>query len=167
MSAKLTHPESAFGNFASRLRLFSLLARPSVDITRTKLGTPRWQRSGSQISSRSPGATASDIPWLKLSVTSARGNGALSGVTTVQRINTKGGAAEGAVRPKKLPKRSLLKRIRVSQARLKLKWLLASHRWWRGPVSHWAANRGVTDDKRSHSFFRRFHSVGQQAKAKL
>ena len=62
---------------------------------------PNWElQDGSavaaKLASRSPGATANDIPWLKLSVTSARGNGALSGVTTVQRINTKGGAAEGA-----------------------------------------------------------------------
>jgi hypothetical protein len=43
-----------------------------------------------------PGATANDIPWLKLEVASSRGNGVLSGVTTVQRINTSGGKLEGA-----------------------------------------------------------------------
>jgi hypothetical protein len=43
-----------------------------------------------------PGATASDIPWLKLEVVSGRGSGILSGVTTVQRINTVGGKLEGA-----------------------------------------------------------------------
>ncbi|MGX1324059.1 hypothetical protein AB7M17_007512 [Bradyrhizobium sp. USDA 377] len=32
-----------------------------------------------------------DIPWLKLEVTSHRGTGLLSDVTTVQRIHTKGG----------------------------------------------------------------------------
>ena len=42
-----------------------------------------------------PGATANDIPWLKLTVTSGRGTGTLSGVTTVQRINTAGGKLEG------------------------------------------------------------------------
>ena len=42
-----------------------------------------------------PGATANDIPWLKLTVTSGRGTGILSGVTTVQRINTVGGKLEG------------------------------------------------------------------------
>jgi hypothetical protein len=41
------------------------------------------------------GKTASDIPWLKLEVTAQRGSGALSGVTTVQRINTQGGAHTG------------------------------------------------------------------------
>jgi len=41
------------------------------------------------------GATANDIPWLKLTVTSGRGTGILSGVTTVQRINTAGGKLEG------------------------------------------------------------------------
>jgi hypothetical protein len=43
-----------------------------------------------------PGKSASDIPWLKLEVTAHRGSGALSGVTTVQRINTAGGVHSGA-----------------------------------------------------------------------
>jgi hypothetical protein len=43
-----------------------------------------------------PGATANDVAWLKLDVVSRRGSGQLSNVTTVQRINTKGGAARGA-----------------------------------------------------------------------
>jgi len=43
-----------------------------------------------------PGATANDIPWLKLSVVSSRGSGTLTGVTTVQRINTQGGKLDGA-----------------------------------------------------------------------
>jgi len=43
-----------------------------------------------------PGKSASDIPWLKLEVTAHRGSGALSGVTTVQRINTAGGVHAGA-----------------------------------------------------------------------
>ena len=37
------------------------------------------------------GATANDIPWLKLEVI----GGMLSGVMTIQRINTKGGMAQG------------------------------------------------------------------------
>jgi hypothetical protein len=41
------------------------------------------------------GATPNDIPWLRLEVVDRRGNGMLSGVTTVQRINTKGGSAQG------------------------------------------------------------------------
>ena len=45
---------------------------------------------------RAPAASAKDIPWLKLEVSERRGAGTLSGVTTVQRINTRGGAAEGA-----------------------------------------------------------------------
>ena len=44
---------------------------------------------------KAPGATSDDIPWLKLQVTASRGSGVLSGVTTVQRINTKGGKFEG------------------------------------------------------------------------
>jgi hypothetical protein len=41
------------------------------------------------------GATPHDIPWLKLDVVSRRGSGILSGVTTVQRINTSGGKLDG------------------------------------------------------------------------
>jgi hypothetical protein len=43
-----------------------------------------------------PGATVNDIPWLKLDVVNRRGSGTLADVTTVQRINTHGGAAQGA-----------------------------------------------------------------------
>jgi hypothetical protein len=61
---------------------------------------PNWEHSdGSAVvgkaTGNAPGATPNDIPWLKLEVTSHRGNGILSGVTTVQRINTKGGKPEG------------------------------------------------------------------------
>jgi hypothetical protein len=62
---------------------------------------PNWEHSdGSAVVAKAagnaPGATAGDIPWLKLSVVSQRGSGVLTGVTTVQRINTKGGKLEGA-----------------------------------------------------------------------
>jgi hypothetical protein len=62
---------------------------------------PNWEHSDSsavvgKATGNAPGATPNDIPWLKLEVTSHRGNGILSGVTTVQRINTKGGKIEGA-----------------------------------------------------------------------
>jgi hypothetical protein len=43
-----------------------------------------------------PGAAPNDIPWLKLEVTSKRGSGILTSVTTVQRINTQGGKLDGA-----------------------------------------------------------------------
>jgi hypothetical protein len=42
-----------------------------------------------------PGTDANDIPWLKLNVAAQRGNGTLTGVTTVQRINTQGGKLNG------------------------------------------------------------------------
>ena len=62
---------------------------------------PTWEHSdGSAVVAKAagnaPGATANDIPWLKLEVISNRGNGVLSGVTTVQRINTNGGKLDGA-----------------------------------------------------------------------
>jgi Protein of unknown function (DUF3455) len=61
---------------------------------------PSWEDTdGSavvgKVVANAPGKTASDIPWLKLEVTAQRGSGALTGVTTVQRINTQGGVATG------------------------------------------------------------------------
>src|SRR6201997_4269021 len=62
---------------------------------------PNWEHiDGSAVVAKAagnaPGATSNDIPWLKLQVTASRGNGVLTGVTTVQRINTKGGKLEGS-----------------------------------------------------------------------
>jgi Protein of unknown function (DUF3455) len=62
---------------------------------------PNWEHADgsavvAKVAGRAPGATAKDIPWLKLEVTQQRGSGLLAGVTTVQRINTVGGVAEGA-----------------------------------------------------------------------
>ena len=49
-----------------------------------------------KVAGNAPGATASDVAWLKLDVVGQRGAGVLTGVTTVQRINTSGGALSGA-----------------------------------------------------------------------
>ena len=62
---------------------------------------PSWEHAdGSAVVGKAvgnaPGKSAGDIPWLKLEVTAHRGSGALSGVTTVQRINTAGGVHAGA-----------------------------------------------------------------------
>ena len=62
---------------------------------------PSWEHAdGSAVVAKAvgnvPGKSAGDIPWLKLEVTAHRGSGALSGVTTVQRINTAGGVHAGA-----------------------------------------------------------------------
>ncbi|AMA59125.1 DUF3455 domain-containing protein [Bradyrhizobium sp. CCGE-LA001] len=62
---------------------------------------PNWELAdGSAVVGKAignaPGATAADIPWLKLDVTAHRGSGALTSVTTVQRINTQGGKLDGA-----------------------------------------------------------------------
>jgi hypothetical protein len=61
---------------------------------------PTWEHiDGSMIVGKVAGivfgATPNDIPWLRLEVVDRRGKGMLSGVTTVQRINTKGGSAQG------------------------------------------------------------------------
>jgi hypothetical protein len=62
---------------------------------------PNWEHSdGSAVVGKAvgnaPGVTPNDIPWLKLAVISQRGSGILTGVTTVQRINTMGGKLEGS-----------------------------------------------------------------------
>ena len=62
---------------------------------------PNWELADSsavvgKAIGNAPGATAADIPWLKLEVASRRGSGVLTPVTTVQRINTHGGKLDGA-----------------------------------------------------------------------
>ncbi|CCD95327.1 conserved exported hypothetical protein [Bradyrhizobium sp. ORS 375] len=63
---------------------------------------PSWEHQdgsivGGRVVGTAIGATDNDIPWLKLAVVSHRGGkGALSDITTVQRINTSGGKLEGA-----------------------------------------------------------------------
>ena len=59
---------------------------------------PNWDHvDGSGVTAKAagnaPAKSANDIPWLKLQVTDARGNGTLARATTVQRINTQGGKA--------------------------------------------------------------------------
>jgi len=62
---------------------------------------PLWQHvDGSSVHAKMvsavPGATFSDIPWLKLEATEHHGEGVMSRVATIQRINTKGGAMQGS-----------------------------------------------------------------------
>lgn len=62
---------------------------------------PIWELSdGSKILgkavARVQGATATDIPLLKLDAVPQRDAGLLAGATTVQRLNTRGGVAQGA-----------------------------------------------------------------------
>jgi hypothetical protein len=62
---------------------------------------PNWEHAdGSAVTGKAianaPGATANDIPWLKLEVTARRGSGTLADISTVQRINTIGGKLDGA-----------------------------------------------------------------------
>ena len=61
---------------------------------------PRWEYlDGSvilaKLASSTPGATVDDIPWIHLDVVDRHGNGKLSGITQVQRVNTHGGVASG------------------------------------------------------------------------
>ena len=62
---------------------------------------PNWDHvDGSGVKGRvvgsTPGATSNDIAWLKIEAVEHRGSGILSDVTTVQRINTKGGVVQGS-----------------------------------------------------------------------
>jgi len=49
-----------------------------------------------KVSAQAPGATANDIQLLRLDVAVWHGSGLLSGVTTVQRLNTHGGRVDAA-----------------------------------------------------------------------
>jgi hypothetical protein len=61
---------------------------------------PNWDYiDGSGVKGRvvasKPGATAKDIPWLEIEVVEHRNEGVLSDATSVQRVNTRGGMAQG------------------------------------------------------------------------
>ncbi|WP_088343355.1 MULTISPECIES: DUF3455 domain-containing protein [Rhodomicrobium] len=61
---------------------------------------PSWELEdggaiSGKVAGRAPGASPADIPLLKLDVVAQRGSGQLTGVTAIQRLNTKGGAADG------------------------------------------------------------------------
>ena len=65
---------------------------------------PSWELAdgsavAGKVAGRAPGATPNDIPLLKLEVTSQRGTGRLTGVSTIQRLNTRGGVADGPCAP--------------------------------------------------------------------
>ena len=62
---------------------------------------PNWDHiDGSgvkgRVASTAPGASANDIAWLRLDIIEHRGSGVLSEAATIERINTKGGMAQGA-----------------------------------------------------------------------
>jgi hypothetical protein len=62
---------------------------------------PNWDYADgsgvtAKVAGNAPGKSANDIPWLKLQVTDARGNGMLTRAKTVQRINTEGGVFSGS-----------------------------------------------------------------------
>lgn len=64
---------------------------------------PSWELADGgavvgKVAGRAPGATPKDVPLLKLEVISQRGD-SLADVTTIQRLNTKGGVANGPCEP--------------------------------------------------------------------
>lgn len=61
---------------------------------------PNWELDdggviSGKVVARAAGADAADIPLLKLSATPQRDRGMLAGASTIQRLNTRGGVAEG------------------------------------------------------------------------
>jgi hypothetical protein len=57
---------------------------------------PTWEMSdgsavSAKVAARAPGAGPNDIPLLKLEATAWHGTGKLNGITTIQRLNTRGG----------------------------------------------------------------------------
>ena len=64
-------------------------------------GGPTWQlNDGSeitgQVAAKADAPDSKSIPWLLLTVTGSAGSGKLSGVTSIQRVNTVGGLAPAA-----------------------------------------------------------------------
>jgi len=61
---------------------------------------PSWESTDGgiivgKVAANAPGASANDIPQLKLEVVSHRGNGVLADAAFVQRLDTHGGALQG------------------------------------------------------------------------
>lgn len=60
---------------------------------------PVWEMSdgsavSAKVSAQAPGASSNDIPLLRLDVAARHGSGLLSGITTIQRLNTRGGRTD-------------------------------------------------------------------------
>ena len=93
-------PDSA-GNLAWQFREpIATLFMAGKTVGRHYAG-PNWEMSDSsavsgKIAAQAPSAGADDIPLLKLEVVSRRGGGQLSNVTTIQRLNTRGGVVNAA-----------------------------------------------------------------------
>ena len=79
---------------------------------------PTWEHvDGSSVQAKvvgnAPGATANDIPWLKLEVVERRGTGALAGADIIQRINTAAAFCTAHASARAACAASLLRRLRV------------------------------------------------------
>jgi hypothetical protein len=67
----------------------------------THFGGPTWKHNdGSQITgkmaAKADPPSPDTIPWLLVAITGSTGSGVLSGVTTIQRVNTVGGMPPGS-----------------------------------------------------------------------
>jgi Protein of unknown function (DUF3455) len=84
---------------APRAQLFS--AASSTVVVGTHGAGPHWQANdGSkvvgQVKARADATQAGAIPWLLLATTAEGAPGAMAPVTSIQRLNTSGGAAPGS-----------------------------------------------------------------------
>ena len=62
---------------------------------------PSWEltdgsSAAAKVAAMAPGASPADIPLLKLAVSARNGSGLIGDVSTIQRLNTKGGVAKGS-----------------------------------------------------------------------
>ena len=65
---------------------------------------PSWEMTdgssvAGKVAARAASASARDIPLLRLDAVGGNGKGQLSGITTIQRLNTRGGVAGGMCEP--------------------------------------------------------------------
>ena len=109
---------------------------------------PTWEHvDGSSVQAKvvgnAPGATANDIPWLKLEVVERRGTGALAGADIIQRINTAGGVLHGSCDARGQPaQRRLLRAITCSGARTDKVAAICRLRDSQTQASRWQARAG-------------------------
>jgi Protein of unknown function (DUF3455) len=77
-------------------RHYAALRWGHVDVTKLRWEHVDGSAVQAKIVARAPGANPDDLPLLKFDVVSQTEGGALYGVTAIQRINTRGGMAEGS-----------------------------------------------------------------------
>jgi hypothetical protein len=77
------------------------LLSPDQQVVGHHFAGPTWEWKDKsavvgKVASSTPSPEGDSVPWLLLNVVVHQGNGALSSITTIQRLNTKGGKAQKA-----------------------------------------------------------------------